>query len=195
MADQLCTPPDLASWLQQDLDLSTATLLVECGTAVVQEAAGGQRIIEVVNDVATLIGGTDSMLELPQLPVTAVASVTIDGSTVATGSLTGGGNYKRFGNKLWRGDGWQLLCGIPSEVIVVYTHGLPAGHQGLQFARASVLALCAPFYSNPTGASQVRIDDYAEAYAQMSAQINTNKALRAALRRQYGRRGGLVRIG
>lgn len=195
MADQLATPSDLASLLQQDLDASTATLLVECGTAVVQDAAGGQRILQVVDDVATLLGGTDSFLELPQLPVTAVSSVTLDGSTVAAGALTGGGNYKRFGNKLWRGNGWQLLCNVPSEVIVTYTHGFPALHQSLQLARAAVLSLCAPFYPNPTGASSVKIDDYAETYAQMSTQMAADKPRRAALHRQYGRRAGLVRIG
>lgn len=195
MADQLCTPADLASLLQQDLDASTATLLVECATAVVQEAAGLQRIVQVVDDVATLIGTTDSFLELPQLPVTAVSSVTLDGSTVATGALTGGGNYKRFGNKLWRGDGWQLLCNVPSEVVVTYTHGFPALHQSLQLARSSVLALCAPFYDNPGGAASVKIDDYAATYDRMAAQMAADKSRRAALHRQYGRRGGLVRLG
>src|SRR3954471_1073390 len=164
MADQLCTPADLASWLQQDLDLSTATLLVECATAVVQEAAGGQRIIQVVGDTANVLGDTGSWLQLPQLPVTAVTSVTVDGTALVLGA-----GYKVFGSKLWRKFGWQTNYGWPfdlayskwggypppsvvsgypyqepSGVVVVYTHGYPAGHQSLQLARGVVLSLCAP---------------------------------------------------
>lgn len=195
MADQLCTPADLASLLQKDLDASTATLIVEASTAVVQEAAGLQRILEVAGDTADFIGTTDAWLDLPQIPVTAVTSVTLDGSAVATGTLSGGGNYKRFGNRLYRRDGWQLLCGIPSEVVVVYTHGYPANHQRLQLARSAVLGLARTVYDNPGGRTRLSIDDYTEAYEAAQAAMSANPPLRAALRRQYGRRGGLVRIG
>lgn len=193
MADQLCTPADLASYLQSDLDASTATLLVECATAVVQEATGGQRILQVVGDTATLIGLTDSWLDLPQIPVTAVASVTLDGTAVTAGSVATTTNWKRFGNRLWRGDGWATYVDAPSEVVVVNTHGYATGAQQLQLARKAVLELAAVPYSNPDGASSVRIDDYAAMYDAMSRQMTDS--LRGALRRQYGRRGGLVRIG
>ena len=142
MADQLVTPEDLASFLQQDLDLATATLLIEAATAVVQEAAGGQRILQVAGDTATLIGTTDSKLDLPQIPVTAVTSVTLDGTALTAGSAGGvTSTYRRIGSKLWRTDGWQTYIGEPSTVVVVYTHGYPAAHQRLQRAyteRASV---------------------------------------------------------
>jgi hypothetical protein len=193
VADQLCTPADLASHLQSDLDASTATLVVECATAVVQEAAGGQRILQVVGDTATLIGTTDSWLDLPQIPVSAVASVTLDGTTLTAGSVSTTSNYKRFGNRLWRGDGWATYVDAPSEVVVINTHGHAAGSQHLQLARKAVLELSALAYSNPDGASQVRIDDYAATYDRMSREMT--ESLRAALRRKYGRPAGLVRIG
>lgn len=196
MADQLATPEDLASFLQQDLDLATATLLIEAATAVVQDAAGGQRILQVVGDTATLIGTTDSKLDLPQIPVTTVTSVTLDGTALtagAAGSATT--TYRRHGNKLWRTDGWQSYIGEPSTVVVVYTHGYPPGHQRLQLARSAVLTLAAVPYGNPSGATQVKIDDFAEAYSAVAARMETARGLKAALRRQYGRGAGLVRVG
>ena len=60
MADQLATPTDLANLVPgSSLPAATATLLLECATAVVQAAADGQRIVQVVNDVLTLAGTTD----------------------------------------------------------------------------------------------------------------------------------------
>jgi hypothetical protein len=195
MADQLATASDLAALLQSDLDLSTATLLVEIGTAVVQAAAGGQRIVQVVDDVATILGGTSAWLDLPQIPVTAVSSVTLDGSTISTGTLTGGGNYRRIGSRLWRGDGWQIYCGVPSEVIAINTHGIAAGDQRLQLGRGAVLGLAKGQYRNPSGATRITIDDYTEVYDAMTARLEASQSLKTALRKQYGRRAGLARIG
>lgn len=192
MADQLATPEDLASLLQQDLDASTATLVLEAATSVVQ-AVVGQRILEVVGDTATLIGGTDGWLDLPQRPVSAVTSVTLDGETVTEGTATG--TYRRFGSRLWRDCGWATCYTEPSTVVVVNTHGYPTGSQELQLARSAVLSLAKGAYANPSGASREAIDDYSVAYEVASAQMEASPFIKAALRRQYGRRGGLVRIG
>jgi hypothetical protein len=190
MADQLCTPSDLASWLQQDLDLSTATLLVECGTAVVQ-ATAEQRIVQVVDDEVTL--DVDEWhrglyLELPERPVTAVATVLI-GATAVTDYSTA---LRRA--RLWRADGWRstltLYPSQPSTVTVTYTHGYASGHQRLQLARGSVLALIAGVYSTPTGATSVKIDDYAEVFEAMSARMEASPARQRLLRRMYGRPPG-----
>lgn len=215
MADMLATPEDLASLLQSDLDLSTATLLLETATAIVQEAAGGQRIVQVAGDVITLAGFTDSWLALPQLPVTAVASVALDGIT-----LTAGTDYRLIGDRLWRRTGWQTSYGAPwdvvgqgeqwsayappsltwpdqepSTVVVTYTHGYATGHQALQLARAAALALARVGYANPAGVTSERIDDYSVSYDTMAARMAASPRLKAALARQYGRRGGLIRLG
>jgi hypothetical protein len=207
VADQLATPADLASLLQQGLDLSTATLLTECATAVVQDAAGGQRIIEVVADPASIMGTSDSWLDLPQIPVTAVASVVMDGATLVLGT-----DYKVFGNRLWGRRGWQANLGWawnsqpgvnyntwygpePSALVVTYTHGYAAGSQQLQLARSAVLSLAKGAYASPSGAISEKIDDYAITYEAIAAQMEASPNLKASLRRAYGRRGGLVRIG
>jgi hypothetical protein len=218
MADQLATPSDLAAYLQSDVDTATATLLVECATAVVQAACGGQRIVRVTGDTLTLLGTTESWLDLPQLPVTAVSSVTLDGT-----ALTASTDYKVFGNRLFRKFGWQTNYGWPwdyqygwypgnsyypppslangfpfqepSAVVVVCTHGYASGAQELQLARQACLTLAAGVYVNPDGATRAQIDDYAAQFDAMAARMEASQHLKAALRKQYGRRAGLVRIG
>lgn len=190
MADQLATPSDLAARLQSDLDLSTATLLIEAATAVVQ-AVTGQRIVQVVDDEVTLdIDNLDrgAYLELPERPVTAVSEVLI-GATAVTDYSTA---LRRA--RLWRADGWHSTLTAyvtqPSTVTVTYTHGYPTGHQRLQLARAVVLGLAAAVYTSPAGATQVRIDDYTESFEAMSARMEASPFIAKALRRQYGRPPG-----
>lgn len=221
MADQFATPSDLASLLRVTVDAAfttTATILIECATAVVQTAAGGQRIVQVAGDVAPIMGTTDSWLALPQIPVTAVASVVMDGNT-----LTVTTDYRLFGDRLWRKLGWQtnygwpwgfpygysfpgyypppsLAAGFPwlqepSGLVVTYTHGYAPGAQQLQLARKACLSLAAGAYANPDGATRVAVDDYAAQYDAMYAHLEASKALKAALRKQYGRRAALARIG
>lgn len=197
MADQLATPTDLTNLIPgSSIPAATATLLLECATAVVQSAAGGQRIFQVVGDVHDLTGDTDSWLSLPQIPVTAVTSVVLDGVTLTAGSAgSGGSTYRLRGSRLWRGDGWQTYCGEPSDVMVTCTHGYAAGAQELQLARSATLGLCRPFVDNETGAVSVRIDDYAATFDAMSARMDASPHLAGALRRAYGHRAGTVRAG
>jgi hypothetical protein len=190
MADMLATPEDLAARLQSDLDLSTATVLLEAATAVVQ-ATAGQRIVEVVDDEVVL--DVDEWhrglyLTLPERPVTEVTAVSIGATSVSdwVPVLSRG--------RIWRADGWRSTLTAyvdqPSTTTVTYTHGYPAGHQRLQLGRGTVLAFAASQYSNPTGATSVKIDDYAEAYEAMAARMEASPALKNLLRSQYGRLPG-----
>lgn len=217
MADRLATPEDLASLLERDdIDASKAGILVEIATAVVQEAAGRQRIVQVVGDVLDVMGSTDAWLPLPQLPVASVSSVMLDGTT-----LTLGTDYSVYGNRLWRGQGWQTNWGWPidwplqiwgpngspynwtgslsrpSAVVVTYTHGYAAGSQELQLARGAVLSICVGAYGK-TAAPHLKsesIDDYAVTFEALAGQMESSPYLKAALARKYGRRAGLVRLG
>lgn len=195
MADQLATPSDLASLLQKDVDTASATLAVEVCTAVVQNAADGQRILRVVGEVATKTGTTERWLRLPQQPVVSVSAVTLDGVTITAG-LPGSGSstYRLVGNRLWRGCGWQTYCGEPSTVGFTYTYGYVTGDQLLQLARGAVLSLARGLFDNPTGAASEKIDDYAVAYAAASAALEASPALKAAIHKQYGPKARMVRI-
>lgn len=190
MADQLATPGDLAARLQSDLDLATATVLIEAATAVIQ-AVAGQRIVEVVDDEVILdIDQWHSglYLDLPERPVTDVTTVLIGATSVSDWVPV----HRR--GRVWRADGWRsTLTAYPSQpstATVTYTHGYPAGHQRLQLGRGTVLALSAPLYPNPTSATSIKIDDYAEAYEAMTVRMEGSPSLQKLLRRQYGRLPG-----
>lgn len=191
MADQLCEPEDLASLLEKDLDAYKATMLIECATAVVQNAAGDQRIVQVEDDPFTIMGTTDSWLWLPQVPVTEVSEVEIDGE-----ALTVDEDYKVFGNRLWRKCGWAACWSEPSTITGVTTHGYPAGSQHLQLARSAVLSLVRAVYDNPTGATREAIDDYSIAFEAMTSALEASPYLTKALAKKYGTgRVALMRVG
>ncbi len=193
MADQLVTASDLAKFLQTTFDAgqsAAADLYLKAATAVVQGSAR-QRLVQVAGDAITLIGTTDSWITLPERPVTAVASVALDGTALVLDT-----DYKRYGARLWRSDGWQETAYEPSIVAVTYTHGYADGAQALELARTYVMTLAAQVYTDPTSVTTSEaIDDYRVTYTQaMSRMILTPEAT-TALRRAYGRRSGLVRLG
>jgi hypothetical protein len=192
MADILATVADLRTLLGEDgtgLADVEGQLLLELATGAVQ-AAAGQLLLAQVDDEATLIGTMDSWLALPEQPVTGVTSVTVDGDAVT--------DFTRFGARLWRESGWSTDPYRPTPVAVVYSHGYATGDQRLQLARSAVLATAAQMFANPGGATGLSVDDYREQYSQSSDSDLAGMVparLRAALRRAYGRRGGLVRVG
>lgn len=189
MADQLCTPADLASWLQRDIDAYLATLAIETATGLVQ-AACGQRLVQVVDDPHEMMGTASRWLELPQRPVTAVSNVQIDGQAVT--------DWKRFGAKLFRVCGWGGTSWSPAIVTLTYTHGwvvTPTPAQELQPARSAVLSLARGPFVNASGATSEAIDDYRITWEAALAEMTVGPTLEAALRRRYGLPAGLVAIG
>lgn len=195
MPDMLAHPDDLAAvlGLGSSLDLARAIVLIEAATAIVQAACDQppQRLLYVEDDEVELFGDMRGWLMLPQRPVQNVTAVSIDdGDPLAAGT-----DYKVFGSRLWLASGWWAGTGVPATVNVTYSHGYPAGDQGLQLARAAVLGLIRGVYGNPNGATAVRIDDYSASYDKLAAQMDASEHLQVALRRQYGRPAGMVRLG
>lgn len=193
-ADMLCTAADLAAVLQlgDDVDVASATVLIEAATAVVQEACDSppQRLVWVEDDEFEMLGDIGSWLELPQRPVASIAELTVDGEVLVEDE-----DFRRFGSRLWRERGWQTNRWEPSKIAGIYSHGHPAGAQGLQLARNAVLSLIRGVYGNPEGAIAVRIDDYSASYGKFAAAMDASEYLARALQRQYGRRAALVRLG
>lgn len=196
MADQLATPSDLAALLQKAVDTASATLAVEVCTAVVQAAADGQRILQVIGDTEVIdldAGFCSSYLWLPQWPVTAVASAMV-GVTAVTDFTV-----QLSRHRLWRAAGWRSTTvpywsSTPSTVTVVYTHGYTAGDQRLQLARGAVLSLARGLFDNPTAAASEKIDDYAVTYAAAEAALEASPGLKKAIRKQYGPKARMVRV-
>lgn len=180
MADQLATPEDLASLLQQDLDASTANLLLDLATAKVQRAAGGQRIVDVTDTAVIDIdpGYYDPYLPLPQLPVRSVSLVVLNGTTIT--------DWRLRNQMLWRLNGWSTLCSEPSQAKVTSAHGYLAGSQWLQLARDATLALAQMGYGNPSGATSEAIDDYRVTYAEADARMQMTEHMRRAIADAYG---------
>lgn len=184
-ADQLATPQDLASLLQIDYTALTAAqqatllMLVELATSKVQDAAG-QRIVDVT-DTALIdveMCDCDRYLPLPQIPVRSVATVLIDG--VADTS------WRLRKQMLWRLNGWNTNSSAPTQMTVTFTHGYPAGAQGLQLAKNYTLALAQAGWPNPTGVQSEAIDDYRVTYAEADARMQVPTSMADAIRSAYG---------
>ena len=183
----LATPQDLATLPgMADVDPATAATLLQGATAVVQGITG-QRIIAVTGDTLDILGTTESSLWLPQCPVTAVTSVELDGEPVT--------DWKRFGVRLWRCCGWARCAHEPSTVTVVYDHGYAPTDQGIQLAKSAALMLAAGAAKSSPGVTSESIDDYQVVYEKMAGRMEASPFLVAALRKQYGRQVGLVKVG
>lgn len=177
MAQQLVTPEELASALQSDLDLSTANMLIEMATGIVQSACG-QLLIEAIVTELVDITMPDYWLELSNKPVRSVDSVVLDGTTITDWSLRK--------QKLWRAGGWLLSYSPPSQAEVTYTYGYPSGSQYLQLARSVTLSLAQAGYGNPGQVKGEQIDDYRVTYADALGRMELTDSMRQALINAYG---------
>lgn len=207
MAAELVTAAELSAWVGTTIPTPQADLFIAAATALVQ-AETGQTLTQVLNDTVVLDGTASEWLALPQRPVTAVHSVTMQDANLAPVTLDTS-QYSVRGNRLWRPWGWQFsavflppvrMLGYqymtyppPSQVTVVCDHGHPAGAAGLELARMAVFTLGASVFANPTGSRSVTVDDYTESYADAYAGMQLPSGTKAALRRFYGHSAGSVR--
>jgi hypothetical protein len=196
MADQLASPEDLASAVNADVDTASATLAIECATAVVQAACGGRRIVRVVDDTEEVWGGTGQVLRLKNWPIVSIGSVTYNGSALTEGTASGTWRRAKYG--IWRDCGWVEVCGEPLPTDVVYTHGYdPDGSdsdkQALQLGRGVSLGLAKGLFQSPDGVVlREQIDDYQVAYAEAEASLDMKPGVKALLRKQYGPKARMV---
>lgn len=200
MADMLITPAELASYLQRAPDNQpTAELLITAATGAVQ-AECRQRLVAVAGETINLLGDAGQWLDLPERPVSAVASVQIAAVTVTDWTLypdprTGQG-------RLWRSRGWQTYAGststwyAPPKVTVTYSHGWPAGDPALELARSAVLSLAAAAFGNPDRLQSEQIDDYAVRWAAGgdAGPGVLGEGVKQALRRRYGVTAGSTKL-
>lgn len=197
MADQLTTNALLANALGIDigaLDTDRAGVVIDACTAVVQEAAR-QRLVQIAGDTFETVGPASRYLRLPERPVTAITSVTLDGTTLTAG--TASGTYRRSLDRIYRDVGW-LTTGTdecaPSEVVVVYSHGYAVGAQKLQLAASTTLMLARSTYEVPAGVTSERIDDYAVTYDKAAALLDAAPALLRRIRSAYALKAQMVAV-
>jgi hypothetical protein len=207
MAAELVTAAELSSWVGATVPQAQADLFIAAATALVV-AEVGQTLTQVINDTIVLDGTSSEWLALPQRPVTAVHSVTMQDANLPPVTLDTS-QYSVRGNRLWRPWGWQFsavflppvrMLGYqymtyppPSQVSIVCDHGYPSGDPGLELARMAVFTLGASVFANPSGSRSVTVDDYTETFADAYAGMQLPPGTRMALRRRYGHSVGSVK--
>lgn len=164
---------DLEAFTGQTFTEARATLLLDGATAAIQEWTG-QTIEAVSSDEVTLVGNFTRRLVLPQMPVTAVDSVVVDGTTLtASTDFT----WQRHG-VLWRPRyaqpdapsqrsfevlGGAYWGGPDREVVVTYDHGFATIPTVVESVCLSVAARSSAM---ATGVVREQIDGYAVTYSQ-----------------------------
>jgi hypothetical protein len=141
-----------------------------------------QDVTAVAGDVMTREAPDGPWLDLPQRPVTAVASVVINGTVV--------GNFSQIGDRLYRVFGWRwpsvdtippmAIYGLKSTLKVTYDHGYAA-------VPPTIVAVCRRMalraLVNPVGVTSEAIDDYKVSYAGTGIGVVMTDDDRKSLRR------------
>lgn len=198
MAD-LFTVSELASYLQRDLDTSSATLARDSAQAIVrgychQELSSTtytDALLPISVETVDGIGGS-YVVRFPQQPVTAVTSVAVSGVTYVSGTDYAWNGYAPF-IRLRSVERSSDTFEYYPVATVTYTAGfatVPAE------VKAVALSIAARQYDNPTGIRQQTIDDYSVTRAGADDDLAGVSLLRAEERvlRRYrpGAVGSLV---
>ena len=166
----LFTLDELGYLLQDDaLDEEAAALARQTATALVEAVTGP---IEAATSTVVLPVTVDGMIELPGNVVTAVTAVTVDDVAV---TYSWRRPYPTVRIQDWTPpatlDEWPVAS-------VTYAHGFATVPPA---AKAVALSVAARVYSNPQGATAVRIDDYSEQYQDGGAGVSLTAYELAAL--------------
>ncbi|MFE2936668.1 hypothetical protein [Streptomyces sp. NPDC059278] len=116
MASPWAAADDLRAYLRLDaIDEPAAEEVIKAAEMVIRGGLG-QVIDQVQGDILHLVGTGHRVLNLPEMPVTAVTSVTVDDQ-----ALTKGVDYRwnRYGILTRLGACWPL----DADVEITYTHG------------------------------------------------------------------------
>lgn len=166
---------------------------LDAASAAVREAAGVP--ISQTTSTVELEGRTGVWLRLPGPPVSAVATVLLDGEEISDWRLRTG--------DLWRRRGWQTVCEEPSQVEVTYTHGMPTVPADIVMLVGRIVAATLSAYRDglngeglAAGAvTQERIGDYSVSYADggLITEMELPDYLRERLAARFG--GGAAVVG
>jgi len=141
------TPADLASYLKQDVDTSTATLVLQIASELFAQAAHTR--FEATTVTYQTQGSDGNLLTLPFRPIISVAAVRIGGVAVT--------DYTRIGQIMYRVNrwgGWPVF----QLVEVDLTHGYTAPGDDV---KGAVLETSATAYQSPDPSTvSESIDDY-----------------------------------
>lgn len=189
--------PDLASTADlsaRGVDITNgalANVMLAVASSLVRNATQSP-ILSTTSTVTLWATDNDHYLDLPGLPVTDVASVVLDGDTLAAS------DYKNVHGRLWRSAGWAGGC-EPLEVEVTMTHGFEAvpDHIVQLVCDLAILGMstAADGARDPSILTE-SIDDYSVTFSTagegVASAMSLPDATRRALRTQFG--GGVAMV-
>lgn len=154
----LFTLPELASYLQRDLDTSTATLAQAAGQRIVRTYLRQDITTATYTGVKLRIfpNGKAWRVDLPQRPVTAVSSVAVNGTTYVLGT-----NYAWDGLSPYirLADLTYTTAAFQDDPVATVTY--TAGYATIPDDVKNVaIAVAGRQYDNPRGLRSESIDDY-----------------------------------
>lgn len=146
---QYATASELASFLKQDVDTSTANQALVVASGLVNNAAGTR--FESTASVYTIASWGRWYLTIPNTPIIAVSQVAINGVPIV--------DYTRILDRIYRRGGFGVPGVFPPDVLTVtYTYGYAAVPDEI---KGAVLETAATAYANPVAATtSEQIDDY-----------------------------------
>jgi hypothetical protein len=151
--DSLVTTEAFASYLQRDVDTSTAELALQAASGIVRDHCRW----DIAEETATFVvdGSGTPILSLPTLRLTDVAEVRLDGVVLDPADCTWSANglIRRIG-LVWPR---RFRC-----VEVDVTHGWAPIPDGI---RAVVLTLASRFYANPDKVLSKTVGGISHTYA------------------------------
>lgn len=187
----LATPAELASYLQQDVDTSSATLALQAASALFETAAGTK--FASTASTYQVEGRGQPVIALPRSPVISVQAVRVAGVTLAAS------DYTLVISNLYRIIGWGRIwgstvptapyVGFPPELVEVdYTYGYATVPDDV---KGAVLETAATAYARPQpGVTFEGIDDYIVKSAPNAGGMQLSPA--AQLLAEYYRSGGFA---
>jgi hypothetical protein len=156
----LFTLSELASYLQRDLDTSSATLAREEAMGIVRDHC--RQEITTATHTHRLPVSYDRrgwFVAVPERPLTAVTTVVVNGTTVTTHTVDLLNSQVRLVDGVPTDDADE---DVEDQAVVTYTAGyatVPAN------VKAVALAVAGRIYDNPQGLRSRQIDDYSETRA------------------------------
>jgi hypothetical protein len=145
---------DLEAYLQQTVDSTTATLVLQVTSALFTTRAATAFL--PTTTTYQVEGHGWSRIRLPYRPIISIQAVRIVTATGVTTTVT---DYTRIKQTLYRLAGWGVRCAFPPDMVEVdLTHGFAAVPDDV---KGAVLESAAAAYSSPDiTVKSESIDDY-----------------------------------
>lgn len=152
-----CTVPELASFLKQDVDTSTATLAIQVCSELFAKRAHTR--FESTATTYSQPGRCAFEIVLPFTPVIAVQQVRITPFGASAQILTAGVDYSVIPPSIYRRTGFGRYQSFPPDLVEIdYTHGYTTVPDDV---KGAVLESAAAAYVNPDITTKSEsIDDY-----------------------------------